>query len=82
MPENLLREARRQKGLSDRVVPDVCVLDPDGYLVRHAKAGCRAVPDPDWTCYHTDLYRMAHGGFELGGVPCAVGASFVVLVAE
>ena len=82
MPENLLREARRQKGLSDKVVPDACVRDPDGDIVRQAKAGGRAVRDPDWACSHTDLYRMAHGGFELGGVPCAVGASFVVLVAE
>ena len=29
-PENLLREARRQKGLGETTVPDVCVLDPDG----------------------------------------------------
>lgn len=29
-PENLLREARRQKGLGDGLVPDVWVLDPDG----------------------------------------------------
>ena len=82
VPENLLREARRQKGLRDRVVPDVCVLDPDGDIVRHAKAGGRAIRDPDWACYHTELYRMAHDGFELGVVPCAVGASFAVLVAE
>jgi hypothetical protein len=29
IPENLLREARRQRGLGDQPVPDVCVLDPD-----------------------------------------------------
>ena len=82
MPENLLREARRQKGLSDRVVPDVCVRDPDGDIVRQAKAGGRGIRDPDWACYHTELYRLTHDGFELGVVPCAVGASFAVLVAE
>jgi len=82
VPENLLREARRQKGLSDRLVPDVCVLDPDGDIVRQAKAGGRGIRDPDWACYHTELYRMTHDGFELGVVPCAVGASFAVLVAE
>jgi hypothetical protein len=27
-PENLLREARRQKGLRPAAVPPVCVLDP------------------------------------------------------
>ena len=32
--ENLLREARRQRGLGDEPVPDVCVLDPDGDIVR------------------------------------------------
>jgi uridine phosphorylase len=82
VPENLLREARRQKGLNDGVVPDVCVLDPDGDIVRQAKADGRAIRDPDWACYHTELYRMAHDGVQLGIVPCAVGASFAVLVAE
>ncbi|MDX2203321.1 MAG: nucleoside phosphorylase [Hyphomicrobiaceae bacterium] len=82
VPANLLREARRQKGLKDRPVPDVCVLDPDGDIVRQARASGRAVRDPDWACYHTDLYRLTHEGTELGIVPCAVGASFAVLIAE
>ena len=33
-PENLLREARRQKVLPDRPVPAVCLLDPDGDVER------------------------------------------------
>ncbi len=33
-PANLLREARRQKGLPDMVVPAVGLLDPDGDIVR------------------------------------------------
>lgn len=33
-PENLLRAARRQKGLAATPVPEVCVLDPDGDMVR------------------------------------------------
>lgn len=78
VPANLLREARRQKGLADHPVPRVCVLDPDGDIVRQA----RAVRVSDWACYHTDLYRLTHGGIELGIVPCAVGASFAVLIAE
>lgn len=82
VPENLLREARRQKGLKDGVVPDVCVLDPDGDIVRQTKAAGRAVRDPDWACYHTELYRLIHDDLELGIVPCAVGASFAVLIAE
>lgn len=82
VPENLLREARRQKGLNDGAVPGVCVLDPDGDIARQAMGGGRAFRDPDWACYHTELYRMTHDGLELGIVPCAVGASFAVLVAE
>ena len=35
--ENLLREARRQKSLKPLNVPRVCVLDPDGDLVRQLK---------------------------------------------
>ena len=36
--ENLLREARRQRGLGDAPVPDVCVLDPDGHLIEIGEA--------------------------------------------
>ena len=32
--ENLLREARRQKSLTRMHVPPICVLDPDGDIVR------------------------------------------------
>ena len=82
VPENLLREARRQKRLKDGVVPNVCVLDPDGDIVRQTRASGRAIRDPDWACYHTELYRLTHEGIELGIVPCAVGAPFAVLIAE
>ena len=37
-PENLLREARRQKGLAFGQVPSICVLDPDGDLVDYLHA--------------------------------------------
>ena len=33
VPENLLREARRQMGLPEGQVPSICVLDPDGDIV-------------------------------------------------
>jgi len=33
-PAALLREARRQKGLAATNVPSICVLDPDGDIVR------------------------------------------------
>ena len=81
-PANLLREARRQKGLEAAPVPSICVLDPDGDIVRRARADGRATRDPTWACYHTDLYRLTADSVELGIVPCAVGAPFAVLVAE
>jgi uridine phosphorylase len=81
-PENLLREARRQKGLNEAAVPEVCVLDPDGDIVRRLRAADRARRDPAWACYHSDLYRATEAGLELGLVGRAVGAPFAVLVAE
>jgi uridine phosphorylase len=81
-PENLLREARRQKGIATARVPAVCVLDPDGDMVRQLARSGRARPDPGWACYHTELNRVAAGTLELGLIGCAVGAPFAVLVAE
>ena len=36
-PENLLREARRQKSIPPGAVPRICVLDPDGDLLKMRK---------------------------------------------
>jgi uridine phosphorylase len=80
--ENLLREARRQKSLPRASVPRICVLDPDGDIVRSLVAERRAERDPRWACYHTDLYSFAHDEMSFGIIGCAVGASFAVLVAE
>jgi uridine phosphorylase len=81
-PENLLREARRQKGLPEIPVPPLCVLDPDGDLVRHLRQQGQARPDPRWACYHTELDRFVADDVECGIVGRAVGAPFAVLVAE
>lgn len=81
-PDSLLREARRQKGLPERSVPDVCVLDPDGDIVRHLKSTGRAEKDGTWPGYHTELYRFDLNGEAIGIVGHAVGAPFAVLVAE
>jgi uridine phosphorylase len=78
----LLREARRQKGLADASVPPVCILDPDGDVVRRLKATGQAQRADDWPCYHTELYRFALGKQQAGIIGCAVGAPFAVLVAE
>ncbi|NOY94188.1 MAG: nucleoside phosphorylase [Deltaproteobacteria bacterium] len=81
-PENLLREARRQKGLPLAKVPAVCVLDPDGDLEGELRRSGQATLDATWPCYHTSLSRFRLGDVELGVVARAVGAPFAVLEAE
>ena len=81
-PESLLREARRQKGAGAVAVPKVCLLDPDGDIVRQLRADSRARRHEGWVCYHTEMWVFDVGGQELGVVGCAVGASFAVLIAE
>jgi uridine phosphorylase len=82
-PEALLREARRQKGLPLVAVPEICVLDPDGDVVRHIKSKGSGRTHEGWACYHTELvaFDLDDVG-EVGIVGCAVGAPFAVLVAE
>ncbi len=81
-PENLLREARRQKSLTPKQVPRICVLDPDGDIVRWLVSTQGVLRDPGWACYHTDLYAFTHENIHFGVIGCAVGAPFAVLVAE
>jgi uridine phosphorylase len=81
-PESLLREARRQKDLAIVAIPEICVLDPDGDIVRHLRSTGRAGRHPGWACYHTELDVFHHEGHEYGIVGCAVGAAFAVLIAE
>lgn len=81
-PQSLLREARRQKGTGIASVPAVCLLDPDGDVVRQLKADGRSRRHDGWVCYHTEFFVFECGGLTMGVVGCAVGASFAVLVAE
>jgi len=81
-PENLLREARRQKGVSEGRVPPVCALDPDGDIVEHVRQRYDARRSQTWACYHTELWEWDAGGVRHGMIGAAVGAPFAVLVAE
>jgi len=81
-PQNLLREARRQKGLPEGRVPAICVFDPDGDLVDFLQATGRTRHHPTWACYHTVLDTFAQDETEYGIVGRVVGAPFAVLVAE
>lgn len=82
VPAALLREARRQKGLPEIAVPPLCILDPDGDIVRGLRRSGNAKPFECWPCYHTQLDTFTLGGIVMGIVGCAVGAPFAVLVAE
>jgi uridine phosphorylase len=82
LPAALLREARRQKGLATVDVPPVCILDPDGDIVRRLRQTGQARPFEAWPCYHTRLDIFTLAGQDVGIIGCAVGAPFAVLIAE
>lgn len=82
LPESLLREARRQKGLAEGQVPPVCLLDPDGDIVARLKQTGSLTRSPSWACYHSDLWEWSDGALRIGIIDRVVGASFAVLVAE
>ena len=81
-PENLLREARRQKSILEGNVPKVCILDPDGDIVQNLASSGLAERNRHWACYHTDMYDFTYEEIKFGIVGNAVGASFAILVAE
>lgn len=82
LPANLLREARRQKSSPEGEVPGICILDPDGDLVRFLQTTGQISICRHWACYHTDLYEFEQEGIRYGIIGCAVGGSFAVLLAE
>jgi uridine phosphorylase len=82
VPSALLREARRQKGLTAVDVPSACILDPDGDIVRRLRQTGEARPFEGWPCYHTGLDTFTLAGRAVGIIGCAVGAPFAVLIAE
>lgn len=81
-PEGLLPEARRQKSIPERSVPEVCVLDPDGGIVWELLTSGQARRDGHRACYHTELHVVERDGLHFGIVGGAVGGPFAVLVAE
>ena len=61
-PANLLREARRQRGLDHADVPELCLLDPDGDMVRYLERVGEAEQINHWACYHTKIWRFQRDG--------------------
>jgi uridine phosphorylase len=82
LPSVLLREARRQKNLPAVEVPAVCILDPDGDIVRTLRERGKTKRFAGWPCYHTELDTIALAGQQVGIIGRVVGAAFAVLVAE
>jgi len=82
LPENLLREARRQKNKPECNVPLVCLLDPDGDLARYLIKNNLASKNDCWACYHSVLYNFNLSDITVGIIPCIVGSSYAVLIAE
>jgi len=80
--ENLLREARRQKGLIAAEVPEICLLDPDGDILRYLLESGQARPVAAWACYHSEMFEFERTGQRIGIVGNAVGAPYAVLLAE
>jgi uridine phosphorylase len=81
-PLTVLTEAKRQRNLAGLRVPPVCVLDPDGDIVRWLKRTGRGTLSSTWGCYHSELYEFDVAGARAGIVGCAVGAPYAVLIAE
>jgi hypothetical protein len=40
----------------------VCLLDPDGDVVRYLRRTDAATLHPGWACYHTELWASEHDG--------------------
>ena len=78
-PESLLREARRQKGIPNAPVAEICILDPAGDIVHYLRAAGCGQPVTGWACYHSMMDRFDEGSREYGIVGCVVGAPFAVL---
>jgi hypothetical protein len=63
-------------------VPAICILDPDGDVVRRLRKEGRSKPFENWPCYDSQLDTFELAGQIVGIVGCAVGAPFAVLIAE
>jgi hypothetical protein len=70
--EKLLREAGRQKSLERAQVPRICLLDPDGDIVRWLVRTQGIGRDIGWACYRADLYAFTYAGIRFGIVGCVV----------
>jgi len=71
-----------EDGVGEYRVPEVCVLDPYGHIVRPLAEAGRAQRHADWACFHTELWTTRADDRDVGLVTGALGAAWAVLVAR
>lgn len=57
-------------------------MDPDGDLAEYLLKNGLCEKSECWACYHSILYEYNLGDRTVGIIPCIVGSSYAVLVAE
>ena len=81
-PAELVEAVRRTRGMEQRAVPDVCVLDFDGDLTGKLVRREQARKYQHWPCFHTRMWLWPAEDPLCGIVPRTIGGPYAVLVAE
>ncbi len=81
-PEDLLSAVRKLRGLAERGVPPICILEFDGDLTDSMAASGEILPFESWACFHTAMFASELDGMAWGMVPRTIGGPYTVLVAE
>ena len=81
-PADLLSSVRTSRGMEERSVPDVCVLDFDGDLTDKLARRGEARRYDNWPCFHSRMWAWPSEDPLCGIVPRTIGGPYAVLVAE
>lgn len=82
LPEDLLTAVRKLRGIPEREVPPICILEFDGDLTDSMAASGELLPFKSWACFHTAMFAGTLDGIAWGMVPRTIGGPYTVLVAE
>jgi uridine phosphorylase len=81
-PEDLVAAVRQQRGIGDRPVPELCLLEFDGDLTDMLIARSEVRRCEYWPCFHTDMWLWPKDEPQCGIVARTIGGPYSVLVAE
>jgi uridine phosphorylase len=81
-PQGLIAAVRKQRGIGDEAVPEVCLLDFDGDLTDELVKLGEATHCAGWPCFHTAMWTIEVGDIACGIIPRTIGGPYAVLVAE